>query len=121
MPETVVRDDVIPGGGDGGFEVDRAALRGAGEQIRENSAGIRPLASHVSSACAAAASGCGGWRIAAASSAAAARWDRVVSERATEVDAAGGKLITSADNYASVEALLVTAAAGAGGQAVGGG
>jgi hypothetical protein len=101
----------LTGAGGGVLEVNRGTLRQVGEGLSELSEAIRALSAEVSSACSAAAPGCPGWQIAAASSAAASRWDRGVTAQASTVSAAAGRLIRSAANYSAVESGLVARAA----------
>jgi len=105
----------LTSGGSGGvLEVDRGTLRLVGEGLSELSGSIRALSADVSSACSAAASGCPGWQIAAASSAAASRWDREVTAQASAVSGAAGRLARSAASYSAVESGLAARTAAIG-------
>jgi hypothetical protein len=95
------------GSGGGILQVNGQTLRQTGERLTGLSEAVRALSSEVSSACSVAASACPGWRISAASSAAGSRWDRGVTTQASAVAGAGGKLVRSAANYATVESDLV--------------
>jgi hypothetical protein len=105
---------VTGAGGGGVLEVNRGTLRQVGEGLSELSGAIRALSAEVSSACSAAASGCPGWQIAAASSAAASRWDRGVTAQASAVSRAADRLAGSAANYSAVESGLAARAAAIG-------
>jgi len=105
---------VTGAGGGGVLEVNRGTLRQVGEGLSELSGAIRALSAEVSSACSAAASGCPGWQIAAASSAAASRWDRGVTAQASAVSGAADRLARSAANYSAVESGLAARAAAVG-------
>jgi len=94
-------------GGGGVLQVNRETLRQTGERLTGLSEAVRALSAEVSSGCSAAASACPGWQIGAASSAAGSRWGAEVTRQASAVAGAGGKLLRSAANYATVESDLV--------------
>ena len=104
----------LTGAGSDVLEVNRGTLRQVGRGLSELSEALRALSAEVSSACSAAASGCPGWQIAVASSAAASRWDRGVTAQASAVSGAAGRLIRSAASYSAVESGLAARTAAIG-------
>jgi hypothetical protein len=91
----------------GGLPVNWQELHRAAQNLAELSASVRSLAAEAPAACSAAASACPGWKIAAASSGAGARWHRLVTTQAGAVEGAGDRLAASAANYQAAEAGLV--------------
>lgn len=89
------------------LQVNTQDLRQAATGLAGLSGALRDLAAQPPAACSAAASGCPGWQIGAASPAAGARWRQAVTTLGTAVARAGDHLAASAAAYETTETALV--------------
>jgi uncharacterized protein YukE len=104
-------------GSNGDLRVNTQDLRQAAMGLARLSGAIRDLAAQAPAACSAAASGCPGWHMGAASSAAGARWRRDVTTLAKGVAGAGDNLAASAAAYETTETALIQKISAIGSQA----
>jgi hypothetical protein len=94
-------------GDSGSMRVFFASLRSAGEQARQISQAMGKLVPEVSPACSPAASAHSGWQFGAGLAEAIPRWEQHFARQASEVSAAGSKLVESGTAYTTCENGLV--------------